>query len=541
MGIAIGICLFYGDTGKGEVGDLLTQYAQITSRAHGAPNSGQTEIQIIDNVRHDVIRHNLPIGTSHEQMELAVIGAGCLVDPSILQNEFRLPNGSLDQRVLNMLKISERAHLILPHHILQDIQRETSGKGVGSTRRGVSGASQDRAYKIGLRFVDLKSEKHAKYFIGRQIEERNLEQRFPDHKFDPDEIFRIARDAAGPIMNCVCNTSHLLTQELDKGKNLYIGGNQGALLDWFHGSVPNTTSNPTTAASMLDGLGIGLRPAGVVGIIKANATRVGGGPFTSQLVDYDMIMQDVLEVICSEAGITPEQLDELDATDPVAAGNLRKKYSKSVSLSEDELYIIENSRLAHAYVEQQDTSDEFPDHDPKDLYHKVERIKQIIGTETPRKRLNHIIGKYQMIRGAEFGASTGRPRRQGALDIPALKHAVRINNPTCFALTKLDVLQGIDPIPICVGYNITVNGRSFETDIFPADLEELEAAEPIWDYLPGFDQDITSIDHYYSLPRGAIEFVHYIEKKLGRPVDIVGTGKGKDKKIVRGNLQALYK
>ncbi|MBW2972490.1 adenylosuccinate synthetase [Candidatus Woesearchaeota archaeon] len=515
MGLSICVDGYFGDGGKGQVGSIISEHADAVARAGGGPNSGQKEAS-------GKTRHNLPIGMEHERVRRGIIGSQCLVDLAIMQDEFRNPDGRLDQYILDKLRISDRAEILLPSHVYRDIQRETSGKGVGSTKRGISPATEDRGFKIGLRFWHLFDRKMTEDVIRRQIEHRGLEE-----KFNPEDLARNVIEMAEPIMGCVTNTSLLLCDLLDKGKNVYAGGHQGAHLDWIHGTVPFSTSMGTTAPDILAGLGVGLRPAHVTMILKANPTRVGAGPQVAEIVDYKRLNEEVLDFVCARAEISRGQLDFLENTDPLEAGRLRKKYAGEFRLTENEMFVMEHVRVAHAFVRGEDVD-----------YRMAQLLREQLGEENPEHELMHIIGKYITVVAQEYGASTGRPRRQAVHDIVAWEHAVRINNPDSLALTKFDCLRGVQPLPVCVAYEMPGGDK---TGIFPADWRQLYAAKPVFEYLDGFDDDISWCRQYGDLPLKAKQVVESLERKLCRPIEYIGVGTGRDAVVLRKPIDDFYR
>jgi len=528
MGICLGLDGYFGDGGKGQFGSIVAEKADIVARSGGGPNSGQKESS-------GKTRHNLPIGMDNDRVRYGVIGSQCLVDPEILQDEFRDADGSLDQHILGKLRISDRAEILLPTHVHRDIAREKSGKGVGSTKRGISPGTEDRGFKIGLRFWHLSDPKMTYDVIQRQLEHRGLEDRF-----DPEEMTKRVLEVTEPIMGCVTNTSVLLTRLLDERKNIYVGGHQGAHLDWVHGTVPFSTSMGVTAPDMMAGLGIGLRDAHVAMIMKANPTRVGAGPQVAEIVDYERLKDEVLDFVCDKAGITRDELDELDNTKPIEAGRIRKRYVKEFSLEPDELWLMENARLAHAYVMGEDLEGAAGGLSGDELASRIEGFQRLLGTGDPEAMLTHVVGKYITVVAKEYGASTGRPRRQAVPDMVAWAHAARINNPTSLAITKLDCLRGVRPLPVCVAYEMPDGDETITTDIFPADWRQLYAATPVFEYLDGFDEDIEGCRDYRHLPAGARQFVEFNEDRLRRPVHYIGTGAGQDDVILRQPIRDFY-
>jgi adenylosuccinate synthase len=516
MGISICIDGYFGDGGKGQLGSIVAEEADVVARSGGGPNSGQKE-------HSGKTRHNLPIGMENDRVRYGVIGNQCLVDPEILQDEFRNADGSLDQNILNKLRISDRAEILLPSHVYRDIQRETSGKGVGSTKRGISPATEDRGFKIGLRFWHLSDRQMTQDVIKRQIEHRGLEDRF-----NPEDMAKRVIEVTRPIMGCVTNTSFLLTDLLDEDMNVYVGGHQGGLLDWILGTVPFSTSMGTTAPDMLAGLGVGLRPAHVTMILKANPTRVGAGPQVAEIVDYTRLNEEVLDFICAKAEISRGQLEYLENTTPIEAGRIRKRFAPEFRLDERERLVFESSRRVHEYLKTRDSS--LVD----------ERVLSALGPE-PEKEFMHILGKYITVVAQEYGASTGRPRRQAVPDIVAWAHAARINNPGSLAITKLDCLRGVRPLPVCVAYEVPSGNHKTTIGVFPADWKQLYAAKPVFKYLDGFDEDISSCRKYDDLPAGAKQFVMFLEQRLRKPVDYIGVGTHREDVILRKTLKDFYR
>jgi adenylosuccinate synthase len=416
----------WGDEGKGKVVDHLARGADVVVRFAGGPNAGHTLVV----GRERLVVRLVPSGILWPE-KTCVLGQGMVIDPELLVRELDelTAAGHLRDGFEARLRVSDRAHAILPHHVLADGLRESSagpGRAIGTTKRGIGPAYEDKAARRGLmlgalrdlgRAADLVSaalEAWAPFFAARGAQLPKT-----------DAVMRSLRELAPRIVPLLADTSALVADRLAKGERVLLEGAQGTLLDLDHGTYPFVTSSSATAGGACTGAGIGPRAIGrVVGIVKAYATRVGAGPF-------------------------PTELD--DATG--------------------------------------------------------ERLRAV---------------------GGEFGSVTGRPRRTGWLDVAALRYAARVNGLDAMALTKLDVLTGIDPLRVCVGYD-TAGGRVRD---LPVGLLGTEGAlEPVWAELSGWSRPIGECRALEELPREALEYVRFVEREVGVPFDLVSVGPSREATI----------
>ncbi len=415
----------WGDEGKGKIVDYLAESADVVARYAGGPNAGHTLVVGGDKI----IVRLVPSGILRKDKR-CVMGQGMVVDPRLLVEEI----DDLERRghrVAGRLFVSYRAHLILPHHIAADGLREqgaSPANAIGTTRRGIGPAYEDKAARRGLPAVALRDMDRAAEIIGRTLQawEPFFRAKGADLPSTSDVIEPL-RPLAERIVPLLGDTSQLLGDEIRAGRSVLFEGAQGTLLDIDHGTYPFVTSSSAVAGGVCTGTGLGPRVIShVMGAAKAYVTRVGGGPF-------------------------PTELDD-------AVG----------------------------------------------------------------EQLKHV--------GAEFGSVTGRPRRAGWLDLPALRHAVRVNGLDSLVLTKLDVLSGIDPIHVCVAYD-TPDGRK---TVLPVDrFDHLDNVSPVYERLPGWKESIDGVRHFEDLPAAAREYVAYVERACETPCDIVSVGPGRDAIMVR--------
>jgi len=352
-----------------------------------------------------------------------------VVDPSVLLEELdKLNNKGIDVGP-NLLKISEKAHVIMPYHKQIDLAREImkGDQKIGTTGRGIGPCYEDKASRRGIRFVELIDADVFKETVHAVLEEKNfyLKHFLSAEPLDPKPIVHQYQGYAERLAPHVVNISIVLNQALKAGKQILFEGAQGTHLDIDHGTYPFVTSSNTVSGNACCGAGIGPKEiTGVIGIVKAYTTRVGRGPFPTELFD--------------EIGDT-----------------IQKK-------------------------------------------------------------------------GAEFGATTGRKRRCGWLDIVLLRNAARLNGLTGLVITKLDVLDGLESLKICTGYEY--NGETLND--FPANLKTLEACKPVFETFPGWSEDISDIRKLENLPKNARHYLDQIEELLETSIDIVSVGPGRDETII---------
>ncbi|MBW2148322.1 MAG: adenylosuccinate synthase [Deltaproteobacteria bacterium] len=417
----------WGDEGKGKVVDLLAKDAQVVVRFQGGNNAGHT-IVLKDR---KVILHLVPSGILHPGKK-CIIGRGVVVDPGVLLEEIRqlreLGYFTLD----TLLYISEAAHLILPYHREIDIGRERLlGKGkIGTTGRGIGPVYEDKAARSGIRFVDLLEESVFRDKLKANLEEKNfyLKHRLRAEPLEFQPIVDQYLSFGEELRAFACDESLTLYEEMAKGSHILFEGAQGMFLDQDFGTYPYVTSSNTTAGGACTGAGVGPTKIDLVmGICKAYTTRVGAGPFPTEL--------------------------------------------------EDEL------------------------------------------------------GLHLRQRGSEYGATTGRPRRCGWLDAVLLRQAVRVNGIGSLAMTKVDVLQGLDGIKICVAYEC--DGKRLET--VPDSLLRLTRCRPIYEEMPSWNQEVHCKGGFDSLPPQLTNYVRRVEELAGVPVDIISLGADREETVVRRN------
>jgi adenylosuccinate synthase len=418
----------WGDEGKGKVVDLYAENADVIARYQGGNNAGHTIV--VKGER--TILHLIPSGILHDN-KICIIGNGVVIDPQVIIQEL---DGLRARKLLpanTKLFISEKAHLIMPYHRRLDIARESHhlGKKIGTTGRGIGPAYEDKIARVGIRVCDLLDDETLREKIKSNVEEKNfyLTKRFQEEPVDEKAIYTEYIAYAGRISAYIADTSMIIDREIRQGKKILFEGAQGCHLDIDHGTFPYVTSSNTVAGNACSGTGVGPAAIGaVVGICKAYTTRVGEGPFITEL--------------------------------------------------------------------------------------------------------NDDIGAHLQKTGQEFGATTGRKRRCGWLDIVLIRQSVRVSGITGLALTKLDVLTGIDKIHICVGYK-TPSGEFMES--VPSNLKILTQTEPIYEVMEGWKEDITSARTVEDLPQNARRYVERIEALSGVKLFLISVGPGREETIIMKN------
>ena len=406
----------WGDEGKGKLVDILTEFAHVIVRFQGGSNAGHTVV-VGDK---KFIFHQLPSGILHEHKR-CIIGSGVVIDPQTLIEEIEEIKGKGFLKSDNALLISEEAQIIMPYHKRVDLAREKKrgANKIGTTGRGIGPAYENKMSRMGIRLIDLVEEEIFREKLERNLEEQNfyLTHRLQDEGFSFQEIYDQYR-ALGEKISCyMANTSLIINQEMEEGKDVLFEGAQGALLDVDHGTYPYVTSSNTVAGSACAGSGVGpVKIDKVVGITKAYTTRVGGGPFPSELKDE--------------------------------------------------------------------------------------------------------IGNHLREKGAEYGATTGRPRRCGWFDAVVLRHSSRINGLTDLAITKLDVLGGLKKIKICTAYKY--KGEKIRE--FPASLKMQEECDLVYEEVNGWEEDISMVKDLNDLPSNAQKYLKIIEQLVGVETCMVSLG-----------------
>jgi len=411
MSVKVVVGSQWGDEGKGKIVDLISQDADIVARYQGGANAGHTIV--IDGKQY--ILHLIPSGIMNPNCT-CIIGNGVVIDPIALINEIKMLE-SHGISVRGRLFISHKAHLIMPYHKLLDQAREKDVKvsAIGTTGRGIGPAYFDKATRSGIRIVDLldKSGFETKLRLNLQEKYNILQKIYSYDEFNVDELVSEYLTFDNEIDDLITDTTLLINQSIKQGKKVIVEGAQGALLDLDHGTYPFvTSSNPTSGGACT---GLGIPPTSIdkiIGIVKAYTTRVGNGPFPTEL---------------------------------------------------------------HCEV--------------------GDRLRKV---------------------GAEFGATTGRPRRCGWLDLVALKYSVMINGISEIAITKLDVLDAFEEIKVCTEYKY--QGRKLKS--FPVDIHTLENLECEYVTLKGWKCNLNSIKEWDKLPIEVLNYFNLIEKETGAKITI---------------------
>lgn len=413
MSVTVLVGSQWGDEGKGKIVDLLSENFEIVTRYQGGANAGHT-VEIGDK---QYILHLIPSGILRENV-ICVIGNGVVIDPTALLDEIALleKNGI---KVDGRLFISHNAHLIMPYHKLIDSINERSNNKIGTTGRGIGPCYIDKFARKGIRIVDLLNKKVLEEKIRKNLEEKNklLEKIYDNKGLDVEEIIEqyLAFDKA--IDKYIKDVPAFLNEAIDNRKSVLLEGAQGALLDVDHGTYPYVTSSSPTSGGACTGTGIPpTKISNVIGIVKAYTTRVGNGPFPTELLDED-----------------------------------------------------------------------------------GEKLRKI---------------------GAEFGATTGRPRRCGWFDAMLVRYSAMINGIDSVAITKLDVLSSFDEIKVCTGYKL--NGKLIKS--YPTDVDRLSGVEPVYESLPGWKSDISNCLSYNDLPDKTKNYLDFISENSGIKIDIIGVG-----------------
>ncbi len=414
----------WGDEGKGKIVDLLTDQAAIVARFQGGHNAGHT--LVIDGEK--TVLHLIPSGILREHVN-CFIGNGVVLSPGELLKEIDEVEKS-GVSVSDRLKISAACPLILPYHISLDLAREKArGKGkIGTTGRGIGPAYEDKVSRRGLRLGDLFHRERFAAKLGEVLDYHNfvLKNYFKTDSVDFQKVLDEAFSYADRLKPLLADIPELLWQAKKVGDNILFEGAQGTLLDIDHGTYPFVTSSNTTAGGASSGCGIGPRYLDyVLGITKAYTTRVGSGPFPTELKDD--------------------------------------------------------------------------------------------------------VGDFLAEKGHEFGATTGRPRRCGWFDAVTLRRAIQVNSVSGICITKLDVLDGLESIQICVGYEYQGEIRHSP----PVGADAYEDCKPVYEQVPGWKESTVGLTEYEQLPQNAKNYLQKIEKIIETPIDIISTGPDRKETIVK--------
>ena len=420
----------WGDEGKGKIVDLLTDRAQAVVRFQGGHNAGHT--LVIGDKK--TVLHLIPSGILRDNVQ-CLIGNGVVLAPDALLKEMQMleENGV---PVRERLRISEACPLILSYHVALDHAREKARgkKAIGTTGRGIGPAYEDKVSRRGLRLNDLFYRERFAAKLGEVLDYHNftLKNYFKCDTVDFQQVLDESLAMVDVLQPLVADVPDLLIKLRNDGSNVMFEGAQGTLLDIDQGTYPFVTSSNTTAGGAATGSGAGPRTLDyVLGITKAYTTRVGAGPFPTELYD----------------------------------GN----------------------------------------------------------------ELNDEIGAHLAKQGHEFGATTGRPRRCGWFDAVALKRSIHLNSVSGICLTKLDVLDGLDKVRICVGYDI--DGTRVDTP--PIGAEAFEKCTPIYEDISGWKESTVGAKSLDSLPTAAVDYINKIEEVTGTPVDIISTGPERNETIIK--------
>ncbi|HEY0428621.1 MAG TPA: adenylosuccinate synthase [Pyrinomonadaceae bacterium] len=416
----------WGDEGKGKVVDLLADRFDIVARYQGGHNAGHS---VYVGEKAFVLRL-LPSGIIHED-KICVLGNGMVIDPKAFFEEVDQMKEQGISVTPERLKVSSRAHLIMPYHRALDHTSEErlGNEKIGTTLRGIGPAYEDKAGRRGIRVSDALSPEVLRMRIERNLEEANrIIVLYGQPPLYADEIYNEIEPLIERLRPFVAETSHFLSEARKENKKILLEGAQATLLDVDHGTYPYvTSSNPTAGGASV---GAGIPPhhiTGVLGIVRTYATRVGEGPFPTEMLDEE---EDIANLI--------------------------------------------------------------------------------------RKR------------GNEYGSVTKRPRRCGWFDAVATKYAAELNGFDSVALTKLDVLDALDEIKVCVGYEI----KGDKVDTFPAVANDLQQIKPIYETLEGWKTETLGITKIEDLPENARKYVEFLSNSIGVEIGLISTGPERDQTII---------
>lgn len=416
----------WGDEGKGKIVDVLGEKADYVVRFQGGNNAGHT---IVVNGEKSIL-HLLPSGVLHKNA-VCIIGPGVVVDPFVLLDEIDV----LEKKGVSSshIYISDRAHLIMPYHIkLDELQEERlAGNKIGTTKRGIGPCYADKYTRIGLRVGDLIDFESFKTKLKSTLSIKNdqITKLYNELPFDYDEMTAQFKEIREKLLPRMMDSLSVVNEALDQDKMVLFEGAQAAMLDINYGTYPYVTSSSPTSAGVCAGAGISPKKLDkIIGVVKAYSTRVGEGPFVTELFD--------------EEG---------------------------------------------------------------------EKLREI---------------------GHEYGATTGRPRRCGWLDLNVVKHAARINGLTDLVITKIDVLSEFEEIKVCTGYEI--DGQIYDT--IPASVEMVAKAKAVYEIFPGWQCDITGIRTYEELPENCKAYIKRIEEFTNTRISLVSVGPDRENNILINEL-----
>lgn len=421
MSNAVVVGTQWGDEGKGKIVDLLTERFDVVARAQGGHNAGHTVI--VDGKKY--ILHLIPSGILHAGKR-CVIGNGVVIDPFSLIEELKTLQ---DFDVEGRLVISDRCHLIMPYHMAVESAEESrlGVRKIGTTSRGIGPCYEDKIARRGVRIGELAyPDLFTEHVLGNvAIKNRILTGVYDAAPLDGEAIVRSYLEVADTVLPFVTDTAEFLSARMRAGESVLFEGAQGTLLDIDHGTYPFVTSSNATAGGACTGTGVGPTAIdGVIGISKAYTTRVGGGPFPTELSDA--------------------------------------------------------------------------------------------------------LGQAVREKGAEFGASTGRPRRCGWFDSVVVRYSCLVNGVDSLVITKLDVLDDLDEIQVCVGYR----HRGKTRQCFPANLEILEEVEPVYESHPGWRGQTSGLTRYEDLPDEAKSYLKRLSELVETDICVVSTGPDRNETIL---------
>lgn len=404
----------WGDEGKGKITDFLSQNAEVVARYQGGNNAGHTIV--FGGKKYKL--HLIPSGIFFND-KICVVGNGMVIDPKALVTELEYLHG--EGVNTDNLRISNRAHVILPYHLkLDELDEERKGANkIGTTKKGIGPAYMDKAARIGIRIADLLDREEFERKLTQNLADKNrvLEKLYDAEGFKLEDILDEYYNYGQQFAKYVCDTSVVLNDALDEGRRVLFEGAQGVMLDIDQGTYPFVTSSNPVAGGVTIGSGVGPTKINhVVGVCKAYTTRVGDGPFPTELHD--------------------------------------------------------------------------------EIGHQIREV------------------------GREYGTTTGRPRRVGWFDSVVVRHARRVSGLTDLSLNSIDVLTGIETLKICVAYKY--KGEVIEE--FPASLKVLAECEPVYEEMPGWNEDITGVRKLDELPDNARHYVERVSQLTGIPLSIFSVG-----------------
>ncbi|KLU67104.1 adenylosuccinate synthetase [Desulfosporosinus acididurans] len=416
----------WGDEGKGKITDFLAEKANMVVRYQGGNNAGHTVVADGEEFK----LHLIPSGILYQD-KTCVIGNGVVIDPKVLLEELSY----LEKRGIKTgkLLISSNAHVIMPYHLVLDgLEEEARGDHkIGTTKRGIGPAYMDKASRVGIRVIDLLDKEEFAEKLRRNLEEKNnlFVKVYGKAAMKFEDIYDTYLGYAEQLRPMVTDSSLAIDECLKGGEKVLFEGAQGTLLDIDHGTYPFVTSSNPIAGGACVGAGVGpTRIDHVVGVVKAYTTRVGEGPFPTELLDE--------------------------------------------------------------------------------------------------------IGEEMRANGHEFGTTTGRPRRCGWFDALIARYAARVSGISDFAVTKLDVLTGLKTLKICVGYRVN-DEVIYE---FPQSQKIFKLCQPVYEELPGWQEDLTQVRRFEDLPQAAQYYIKRIEELTGVTATLIAVGPGREQTIVRGSI-----